>query len=79
VRGMAACPFTPIAEYSDIYTAVMKKITLSVDENVLAAVRRHATERNCTVNGLVRADRSRCASGSGKERPGANAAVERKV
>jgi hypothetical protein len=32
----------------------MKNITLSVDENVLAAVRRHAAEKNCTVNGLVR-------------------------
>jgi hypothetical protein len=32
----------------------MKNITLSVDENVLAAVRRHAAERNSTVNGLVR-------------------------
>jgi hypothetical protein len=32
----------------------MKNITLSVDENVLAAVRRHAAERNTTVNALVR-------------------------
>ncbi len=32
----------------------MKNITLSVDENVLAAVRRHASERNSTVNALVR-------------------------
>lgn len=32
----------------------MKNITLSVDENVLAAVRRHAAEHNSTVNGLVR-------------------------
>ncbi|MCU1275380.1 MAG: hypothetical protein JWO48_2811 [Bryobacterales bacterium] len=32
----------------------MKNITLSVDEDVLAAVRRHAAERNSTVNGLVR-------------------------
>jgi hypothetical protein len=32
----------------------MKNITLSVDENVLAAVRRHAAERNSTVNALVR-------------------------
>ena len=32
----------------------MKNITLSVDENVLAAVRRHAVERNSTVNALVR-------------------------
>ena len=32
----------------------MKNITLSVDENVLAVVRRHAAEHNSTVNGLVR-------------------------
>jgi len=32
----------------------MKNITLSVDENVLAAVRSHAAERNSTVNALVR-------------------------
>lgn len=32
----------------------MKNITLSVDENVLAAVRRHAVERKSTVNALVR-------------------------
>jgi len=32
----------------------MKNITLSIDENVLAIVRRHAAERNSTVNALVR-------------------------
>ena len=32
----------------------MKNITLSVDENVLAAVRRHAAESHSTVNALVR-------------------------
>lgn len=32
----------------------MKNITLSVDDNVLSAVRRHAAERNSTVNALVR-------------------------
>lgn len=32
----------------------MKNITLSVDDNVLAAVRRHAAERNSSVNALVR-------------------------
>jgi hypothetical protein len=32
----------------------MKNITLSVDEKVLAAVRRHAAEHNSTVNALVR-------------------------
>lgn len=29
-------------------------ITLSVDEEVLSTVRRHAAERNTSVNGLVR-------------------------
>ncbi len=32
----------------------MKNITLSIDENVLAAVRRHASEHDSTVNALVR-------------------------
>jgi hypothetical protein len=32
----------------------MKNITLSVDEKVLATVRRRAAERNSTVNALVR-------------------------
>jgi len=32
----------------------MKNITLSVDENVLAAVRRHAAAQDSTVNALVR-------------------------
>jgi hypothetical protein len=32
----------------------MKNITLSVDENVLATVRRHAAERDSTGNALVR-------------------------
>jgi hypothetical protein len=32
----------------------MKNITLAVDEDVLAAARRHAAERNSTVNALVR-------------------------
>jgi len=32
----------------------MKNITLSVDEHVLAAVRRRAAERNSSVNALVR-------------------------
>jgi hypothetical protein len=32
----------------------VKNITLSVDENVLAAVRRRAAECNSTVNALVR-------------------------
>ena len=40
--------------HSYTYTVVMKNITLSVDENVLAAVRRHAAERDSTVNALVR-------------------------
>ena len=32
----------------------MKNITLSVDENVLATVRRYAAERSSTVNAMVR-------------------------
>lgn len=32
----------------------MRNITLSVDEDVLTAVRRHAAEHNSTVNALVR-------------------------
>lgn len=32
----------------------VKNITLSVDEQVLAAARRHAAERNSSVNALVR-------------------------
>ncbi len=32
----------------------MKKITVNVDEEVLAAARRYAAERNSTVNALVR-------------------------
>ena len=40
--------------HSYTYTVVMKNITLSVDENVLATVRRHAAERDSTVNALVR-------------------------
>jgi uncharacterized protein DUF6364 len=32
----------------------MKNITLSVDEKVLAAARRHAAKHNTTVNGIVR-------------------------
>jgi hypothetical protein len=48
----------------------MKRITLSVDENVLAAARRRAAEGNSTVNALVRdfltnlaahEDRAKCA------------------
>lgn len=32
----------------------MKNITLSVDDDVLAAVRRYAAERDASVNGIVR-------------------------
>lgn len=35
-------------------TAFMKNIILSVDENVLAAVRSRAAEQNSTVSALVR-------------------------
>jgi hypothetical protein len=40
--------------HSYTYTVLVKNITLSVDEEVLAAVRRHAAERNSSVNALVR-------------------------
>ena len=40
--------------HSYTYTVYMKNITLSVDENILATVRRQAAERNSTVNALVR-------------------------
>ena len=58
-RDVAVAPADPrtlsIAyPHSYTYTVVMKNITLSVDENVLATVRRHAAERNSTVNALVR-------------------------
>ena len=33
---------------------LVKNITLSIDDEVLAVVRRHAAERNSTVNALVR-------------------------
>lgn len=36
------------------YTVYMKNITLSIDEKVLAAVRRKAAEQNSSVNALVR-------------------------
>jgi hypothetical protein len=46
------------AELADLhsytYTVEVKNITLSVDDEVLAAARRHAAERNSTVNALVR-------------------------
>lgn len=58
---MGRCPWTDhpralsiVHPHSYTYTVVMKNITLSVDENVLATVRRHAAERNSTVNALVR-------------------------
>lgn len=40
--------------HRDTYTVFMRNITLSVDEHVLAVVRRQAAERNETVNSLVR-------------------------
>ena|SRR5947207_3266594 len=47
-------PRVVVKSHSYTYTVYMKNITLSVDEGVLAAVRRHAAEHNSTVNGLVR-------------------------
>jgi len=40
----------------------MKNITLSVDDAVLAKVRRYAAERSTTVNALVRAELERIAT-----------------
>ncbi len=40
---------------SHTYTVFMKNITLSVDDNVLVAVRRYAANHNVSVNALVRA------------------------
>ena len=40
--------------HSYTYTVCMKNITLAIDEEVLAAVRRYAVERNSSVNALVR-------------------------
>jgi Family of unknown function (DUF6364) len=40
--------------HSHTYTVFMRNITLSVNEDVLATVRRYAAERNSTVNALVR-------------------------
>ena len=40
--------------HSFTYIVDMKNITLSVDEQVLATVRRQAAEQNSSVNALVR-------------------------
>ncbi|MDQ2775579.1 MAG: ribbon-helix-helix protein, CopG family [Acidobacteriota bacterium] len=40
--------------HSFTYTVFIKNITLSLDEKVLAVVRRHAAEQNSSVNALVR-------------------------
>ncbi len=58
--GKAAISLTELAgsaanqPHSFTYTVVMKNITLSVDEKVLAIVRRQAAEQNSSVNALVR-------------------------
>ena len=43
-----------VPPHSYTYTVGVKNITLSVDDEVLAAVRRHAAEHDSTVNALVR-------------------------
>jgi len=43
-----------VEKHSSTYTVLMKNITLSVEDDVLAAVRRHAADRNSSVNALVR-------------------------
>jgi len=40
--------------HSYTYTVFMKNITLSIDEKILATVRRYAAENHSSVNGLVR-------------------------
>lgn len=47
--------------HSYTYTASMKNITLSVDEQVLAAARRVAAARGTTVNAMVREHLTRLA------------------
>lgn len=46
----------------------MKNITLSVDEKVLAAVRRYAAEHDSSVNGLVREFLAGIADGADRAR-----------
>ena len=46
----------------------MKNITLSVDERVLAAVRRYAAEHNSSVNALVREFLSRISQSEDRAR-----------
>jgi hypothetical protein len=46
----------------------MKNITLSVDEKILAAVRRYAAERDSSVNGLVRDFLNRIATSADRAR-----------
>jgi hypothetical protein len=42
------------SSHSHTYTVFMKNITLSVDEKILATVRRRAAEQSSSVNALVR-------------------------
>jgi hypothetical protein len=46
----------------------MKNITLSIDERVLAAVRRYAAVREASVNGLVREFLTRIATSEDRSR-----------
>ena len=46
----------------------MKNITLSVDEKVIAAVRRYAAEHDSSLNGLVRDFLTRIAQGQDRAR-----------
>jgi len=45
---------TAFPQHSFTYTVFMRNITLSVDEKVLAVVRRQAAEQNSSVNAMVR-------------------------
>jgi Family of unknown function (DUF6364) len=43
-----------MVKHSFTYTVLMANITLSVDEKILAVVRRYAAEQNSSINALVR-------------------------
>jgi hypothetical protein len=55
-------------EHSYTYTVFMSNITLSVDERVLAAVRRYAAEHDSSVNALVRGFMDQIARSSDRAR-----------
>ena len=58
----------PVATHSYTYTQLVKNITLSVEDDVLAAARRYAAERNSTVNALIREYLTNLAQHEGRTR-----------